>query len=154
MIDSIDEMIKNCSYSRDDVEDATCGLCGTFALSLYRFLKKRNINCEIVAFCEEPGPHNRYSRDKSTQWLWSHFAVEANGNIYDIRGKVNPEDVIKEFNTPLIIPHTEKELLDELRILNKQGHVHYSFKKYQDYKNKLSTMNEMRIKMNIVSSLF
>ena len=133
--DQIDRIIKNSSFSKQEISQATEGLCGTFVLSLYRFLKKRGIHSEIYALSA-----NYPEEYKLGDVHWSHIILEVGNNkYYDIRGRISLEDVQKEFGTMHLYLLDEKELVLELREASKKFQPHYSWKKYKEWGKRFKT---------------
>lgn len=91
-----------------EVEEGTCGYCGTFALALHRFLKRQGIPSTPI-MCVT----NEYE-DGTTEW--SHWLVEAQGAYWDILGRVDPNrESFKEFYEIVRFdPSTEEQLLKEI----------------------------------------
>lgn len=122
--DPIDSMIKNSKYTPQNISDATCGLCGTFALALHHTLTKRNIQSSLVLF------HG--GRDPWTSW--SHVGVRVGDSYYDIRGKVNVRDVHREFDTSDVSDiQDEHRLLADLKELSKTWQPHWDKRRYNMY---------------------
>lgn len=97
------DLIKSGEFSEDERFSAINGLCGTFALSLYRELKSRNIDSQLVLFAED-------EMDSKGNIWWSHVAVRVEGRYYDIRGEINERETHKEFFTRVVIPISEVRL--------------------------------------------
>lgn len=140
-VDPIDAMIKRAGYSEDEIEDATCGLCGTFALALYRYLTKQGIASQLVFFSEADD-----GQDVPPGYLWRHVAVKVGERYYDIRGRVSPMFVHGEFFTTQIVPVSEATVLTELRKINREDSQFtqswtdpraYSNKRLHDWKGRL-----------------
>jgi hypothetical protein len=66
-----------------DVEEATCGYCGTFALALYRFLTRHGVPARIIKCVT-----NEYDDGKIE---WGHWVVEAQGSYWDVLGRAGSE---------------------------------------------------------------
>lgn len=108
-IDQIDQLIKRGRFSPDEIEDATCGLCGTFALALHRYLRRKGIQSQLVVFT--------YTLDDPLD-TWQHVAVEVGGRIYDIRGRVDPKYVNSDFGTAGYVAVDEAPLIKSMRSVN------------------------------------
>lgn len=145
----IESLIKNTGFGANDIDDATCGFCGTFALALHRHLRKHGINTELVAFYGHP-----WSDDKQEpEDLWSHFALKHGGDFFDIRGKVQEDDIHREFDTHAYKIVTEPELVKMVRsanLANRGGHYNFgpaqpsahSGIKYREWKGRLGPVTE------------
>lgn len=68
----------------DDQHDGTAGFCGTFALSLYRFLNSRGIRAELFAMFEE---HPKFH---TSGLAWRHIFIKSQGKFWDITGEIDP----------------------------------------------------------------
>ncbi|MFA5490739.1 MAG: hypothetical protein WC284_16285 [Candidimonas sp.] len=91
----IDKIIKDSKYSKNQIDAATCGYYGTFALSLYDWLKGYGIDAKLVVF---------YDSEFDTSDYWYHVAVKAYGAIFDIRGMIDEKIIHKEFATDSYAP--------------------------------------------------
>lgn len=129
--DIVSQIIRRAGYTDVDVEDATCGLCGTFALALKRHLAKLGIESQLYVFAisddkEEPG------------YFWQHVAINVNGRFYDIRGRINVRNTHREFNTDELIPVSEAKLLPWLRMVTKENETPaYSHRALKHYRSKM-----------------
>lgn len=138
MID-IDSLIKRSKYSDVEIDDATSGLCGMFALALSEFLNERGITASLVVFADSErsvGFKGKYGQNTS---MWSHVAVKVENSIFDIRGKVNPQDIHREFHTDIIIPISKRTLMLDIREIGGWHEFHYSRKRRNYYKSSLTT---------------
>ena len=137
--DVAQQLISSGNFTRADIDDATCGFCGTFALALHRELQKRGIQSQLVVFSEP-------------EWeslpglvMWRHALVRSGENYYDVRGKVSEDDVHGEFGTHEIKDVNEAQLLkmiyeieqEQQETGNPKYSSSYSPSKYREYKKKM-----------------
>lgn len=139
-------MIQKCNFGEIDIENGTCGFCGTFALALHRQLKKQGIETELVVFCDEPK-----DASQPDQFYWSHFAIRYRGQYFDIRGPLNPEDAHEEFGTTIIRAISEATAIRLMRDaeLRHRGELFtpgnpmaHSGKWYRDLKTRLTEQRD------------
>ena len=129
--DIVSQIIRRAGYTDVDVEDATCGLCGTFALALKRHLAKLGVDSQLYVFsvkddAEEPG------------YYWQHVVIRVNGRFYDIRGRINVRNTHREFHTDELIPVSEAKLLPWLRLVTRENeNPAYSYRALKHYSGKM-----------------
>jgi hypothetical protein len=126
--DPIDELIKNSKYTKDDEDIATTGLCGTFALALFRHLKSRGIAAKLVLF---------HDADDDPWNSWAHVGVNVGDRYYDIRGRIDPNKVHYEFATgDVFVTDDEDKIFAELKRITKEFkgmHNHWDGRRYNKY---------------------
>ena len=142
-LDPIEMLIKKSKFTMIDKIDATCGLCGTFALALYRTLKQRGLSPSLAAIVlvDDAGNHhwhhNQASAEKTdeSELYWKHIMVEVNGQYYDVHGKIiDLSATIKKYawTHGKVITITPAELIQELRTVPNS----FSYKHYDKYRKK------------------
>ncbi len=82
-MDPVENLIINAPLTDDDRDIGTSGLCGMFALALYRAVIDQHPRLVLIGGKREGKP----IRTKSGKLYWSHAAVKVGTNFYDIDGK-------------------------------------------------------------------
>lgn len=147
-LNKISNIIEKTGFTSDDIDDATCGFCGTFALALHRYLRKKGIETQLAVFYGEP-----WGNSTEPEELWSHFAIKYGDVFFDVRGRVEEKDIHDEFDTIAHKIVTEAEVVKMVRDLNldsrggpynfgpAQPFAHSGIK-YRDWNNRLNSVTE------------
>jgi hypothetical protein len=122
MID-IDALIERAGIDEDDRDIGTSGLCGVFALALYRDLLRRGVTSEIVFLALGSTDPRRLN--------WRHALVRANGRYFDVDGEVLLEHAIENYcwgnphrDPAVVVPVTFKQATDIIRELRPSAYDH------------------------------
>ena len=148
--DPIERLIKRCRFTYGERHVATTGLCGTFALALYRHLKFYKYSPELYVYVETDYNGNYFwnddgkalpNKEPNTYLKWRHVVVKVNNNFYDITGKIKnlQADIIDYIDDyGIAIRISESELFKEL----KEWRHNYSYGHFLNYskrvKNKIT----------------
>lgn len=87
----IARLIADAAFDEHDLDIATSGLCGTFALALLDTLRERGIAATgVVAYIGEPSTYVKRIE-------WRHALIEAEGRLFDVEGEVQRADVLENY---------------------------------------------------------
>lgn len=134
--DEINRLIKKCRFSASDRDRATTGFCGTFALALHRFLKKQNIESQLILVCPKSNDGD-YPVGNELGVSWGHVCVRVGDQYYDINGRQTPKQMFDEFiwgfgggeaGKGYLLEITEPQLILVLRDCQKDSKNAYSFR--------------------------
>ena len=105
MSDVIDDLIKSCDFTETDVMRATQGECMWFAIALHKILQERQI--ETLLMVATRGPRGLM------QVNWAHALIRRRRthHYYDIRGRVLPSDIHRQFRTACIVVRSKEMIL-------------------------------------------
>jgi len=121
----IETLISFSNYTSYDMRIATTGLCGTFALALYRYLIANNIDAKLALF------HHMHGEPWDS---WRHVAVKVGDNYYDIRGRIDITKAHQYFFTSHIYStNDEEKLFEDLKLLTKKCSTHWDSRRYNMY---------------------
>lgn len=95
MDEIVADVIERCGFNEVDLDIATSGLCGMFALALYRTLQRRGMPAELALLCKTNAGSIIYNKD-GVPW-WRHAVVRVNGALFDVDGRVRLEDCIANY---------------------------------------------------------
>lgn len=111
--------------THDDYENGTMGYCGTFALALYRYLKKKGDDAHLY--------HSGYY--ENGEWDWTHFFVKSNGKFWDVTGEIFPNDArFREWYDAEEIKEISEE--DAIKLMNQRSRA-YNSKYYRSWSSRL-----------------
>jgi threonine synthase len=144
-VDRVENIIKNSKFDWQDHDNGTTGFCGTFAIALHRHLNKLGIPNQIVVL-HEAGPGYSDQDFAEHEVFWSHFAIKAGDNFYDVTGKIDIDSAHDEFGTDKVRVVSEASTIKMVRDLDREQRSWlrtpgnpgaYSSKKYRDWKKRL-----------------
>lgn len=128
-MDKIGALIASCGFTEHQIDTATSGYCGTFAIALHRVLLRRGIPNQLVLFClkREDG---KIAWDKDGVPWWRHVAVKVGDRYYDIEGHQEPEWIIDNYcwahvGGADVLPVSEEDLIPILRKTNESHSTSY-----------------------------
>jgi hypothetical protein len=88
----IAEIVRRAGLTEHDIDLATSGLCGTFALALYRHLTNQGIPARLAFVClrrKDGSPDYVPGHDGDIRHIrWRHALVESGGAYFDIEGRI------------------------------------------------------------------
>ncbi len=87
------DIIDSAQFTDHDRDIGTSGLCGMFALALYRAVISLNPTLILVC-CERNG---EIMRAKDGGVVWRHAALKVEGQYYDIEGQQQPEWLLSNY---------------------------------------------------------
>ncbi|MFC5507775.1 hypothetical protein [Bosea massiliensis] len=88
---AIARLIAHAAFDEHDLDIATSGLCGTFALALLDTLRERGIAAAgVVAYIGEPSTNVKRIE-------WRHALIETEGRLFDVEGEVERADVLENY---------------------------------------------------------
>lgn len=88
----LDAVIAAASFDENDVDMATAGLCGTFALAM-----KYVFPDVVIGLVCLSGADGEPLRADDGDPMWRHVVVMADGLHFDVDGRVLPEHVIENY---------------------------------------------------------
>ena len=139
-VDPIDALIV-ARFGDYDLDMATSGWCGTFALALYRWLRTKGYDPKLLVFCTWARGCARGTKispiQKDDILSWRHVVVEVDGRLYDVHGRVTAEDTHANFSTDFVEEISEPELL---RYLRREGTRSYSWRKLRAWSGSLESL--------------
>jgi hypothetical protein len=116
-IPDLDRVIETADFSEWDVDAATCGLCGTFALAMTATFP--SLHLELVCLADETG-QAKIARDG--QPYWRHAVVRHGERLFDIQGEAQLSDLLDNYcwNNPhgkggKLVPINGEDLLAMLQ---------------------------------------
>jgi hypothetical protein len=136
---NVPQIIAEAKFTQTEIEEATEGFCGTFALALFRVLRREGVQVNLIAFLTA-GLSAKLPYQKFGDIPWRHFAVEVGEHaFYDIRGRVSDKDVHEAYDTDRIMVCDEESVVRWTRDYDKAFAMQmaYSNRRLRDWKRRL-----------------
>jgi hypothetical protein len=109
----VEQVVERANFSEWDVDTATSGLCGTFALAMKSAFP--SLRLALVCLADENGMA-KIARDG--QPYWRHVVVRDGERLFDIQGEALISDLVENYcwNNPhgkggILVPIGEDDLL-------------------------------------------
>jgi len=140
----MEALFDQAALTEHDVDLATSGLCGTFALALYREVIRRGVPALLVFAClGKPDGTPEFvpgHEGDIRQIRWRHALVKVGNDFYDVEGRVEVAHVYENYCWNQVvaggvsIPVTLRQFIDILR----QTRSSYDGRNYVRWKRALS----------------
>nr|WP_250808600.1 hypothetical protein [Neorhizobium tomejilense] len=89
---NLSDMIEACAFDEYDVDIATSGLCGTFALALKSVFPQ--VGLAVICDNDEQGKPDRAS---DGDLAWRHVVAVFEGELFDVEGMVQLEHLVDNY---------------------------------------------------------
>ncbi|RYE94933.1 MAG: hypothetical protein EOO77_43655 [Oxalobacteraceae bacterium] len=132
----IARIIDLAAFDEHDCDLGTAGLCGMFALALFRAVITDRPQLVLIGSTNEGVPQ----RDRHGHLYWSHAAVEIAGRYYDIEGEQQRGWMFSNYvwslpkgREPAVIETTPGEFISEMR----STHTAVDRRQYIEWRDRL-----------------
>lgn len=109
----LEQVVERTAFSEWDVDAATTGLCGTFAIAMKSTFP--GLHLALVCLADE---HGKAKIARDGQPYWRHVVVRDGERLFDIQGEALLSDLVENYcwNNPhgkggILVPIEEDDLL-------------------------------------------